>query len=100
MKMSALMREEFGKCPAELPDKFTVHRMHSDKGQELLPASLDAYCLQHGIRRTTTQGYDPSANGAAEQAIGHIKRKTRHLLAGSRLSITWWGVAASNSGDL
>ena len=68
--------------------------MHSDKGSELLPASLDEYCRLHGIRRTTTQGYDPSANGAAEQAVGYIKRKSRFLLAGARLSSTWWGVAA------
>ena len=97
MKMIALMREELGGFPSSLPESWTVHRLHSDKGGELLPRSLDDYCAQKGIRRTTTQGYDPSANGAAEQAVGFIKRKARFLLAGARLSSTWWGVAAKTA---
>ena len=97
MKMVALMREELGNFPTSLPESWTVHRLHSDKGSELLPKALDTYCLDKGIRRTTTQGYDPSANGAAEQAVGFIKRKSRFLLAGARLSSTWWGVAAKTA---
>ena len=97
MKMVALMREELGNFPTSLPESWTVHRLHSGKGSELLPKALDAYCLDKGIRRTTTQGYDPSANGAAEQAVGFIKRKSRFLLAGARLSSTWWGVAAKTA---
>ena len=81
-------------------ESWTVHRLHSDKGSELLPKKLDEYCLDKGIRRTTTQGYDPSANGAAEQAVGFIKRKSRQLLAGTRLSSTWWGVVAKDSSSL
>ena len=58
---------------------------------------LNDYCVAHGIRRTLTQGYDPSANGAAEQAVGYLKRKSRHLLAGCRLSTTWWGMATKTA---
>ena len=47
----------------------------------------------HGIRKTTTAGYDPSANGAGESAIGFIKRRSRQLLVGSALSTKWWGMS-------
>ena len=49
--------------------------------------------------RTTTAGYDPSANGVAEQAVGHIKRKARQLLIGARLPSSWWGTAVLAAGD-
>ena len=54
---------------------------------------MEKYCEEHAIRRTTTQGYDPSANGAGENAVGHLKRKARQLLMGSRLPSSWWGPA-------
>ena len=41
---------------------------------------------------THTAGYDPSANGAGESAVGFFKRKCRHLLTGNRLTTRWWGV--------
>ena len=99
-KMIAQVREEMGRLPLTLPTHWNVHRLHSDKGQELLPKSLDDFCLQHGIRRTTTQGYDPSANGAAEQAVGHLKRKARYLLTRVRLSSSWWGPASCEDRSL
>ena len=70
-----------------------VFRCHSDRGQEFLNRSLEKYCEEHAIRRTTTQGYDPSANGAGENAVGYLKRKARQLLMGSRLPCSWWGPA-------
>ena len=74
-KMVAQLREEFGKFPDMLPTHWTVHRLHSDRGQELMDKTLNEYCLNNGIRRTTTQGYDPSANGAAEQAVNFVKER-------------------------
>ena len=56
IKMIALMREELGRFPTSLPSSWTVHRLHSDKGSELLPKALDTYCLEKDIRRTTAQG--------------------------------------------
>ena len=87
-RMLAQCRDEHGHLPSH-----AVFRLHSDKGQEFCPHSLEKYCQAHGIRRTTTAGYDPSANGAGEQAIGYIKRKARQLLTGARLPSCWWGVA-------
>ena len=43
------------------------------------------------------RGMTPSANGAAEQAVRYIKRKSQQLLAGTRLSSTWCGVAAKTA---
>ena len=87
-RMLAQVRDEHGHFPHH-----AVFRLHSDKGQEFCPHSLERYCEAHGIRRTTTAGYDPSANGAGEQAVGYIKRKARQLLTGARLPSHWWGVA-------
>ena len=47
----------------------------------------------HGVRKTTTAGYDPAANGAGEAAVGWIKRKSRQLLTGAGLTTRWWGMA-------
>ena len=77
-RMLAQIRDEHGHLPSH-----AVFRLHSDRGQEFCPLSLERYCERHGIRRTTTAGYDPSANGTGEQAVGYIKRKTRQLLTGA-----------------
>ena len=53
-KMIGQVREEMGRLPVNLPSHWNVHRLHSDKGQELLPKTLDLFCLDNGIRRTTT----------------------------------------------
>merc|ERR1712002_975622 len=57
-------------------------------------SKLQAFCDQHGIRKTATAGYDPSANGAGEAAVGFIKRKARQLCIGAQLPTSWWGVAS------
>ena len=88
MQMLATARDDHGRLPHEL-----VFRLHSDKGQEFLPESLEAYCRLHAIARTTTAGYDPSANGGAENAIGFLSRESRQLLAGARMPSCWWGSA-------
>ena len=88
MQLLATVRDDHATLPREV-----VIRLHSDRAQELLPDTLEAYCKLHAIKRTTTAGYDPSANGAAENAIGFLKRKSRHLLSGSRLPTNWWGTA-------
>ena len=63
-RMLAQVRDEHGHLPSH-----AVFRLHSDRGQEFCPHSLERYCEGHGIRRTTTAGYDPSSNGAGEQAV-------------------------------
>ena len=88
MRLMAQVREELGYLPNGFP-----HRLHSDKGTEFVNTRLQEYCNMHGIRKTTTAGYDPSANGAGESAIGFIKRKSRQLLVGSALSTKWWGMS-------
>ena len=84
-RLLARARDDHGHLPNHV-----VFRCHSDRGQEFLNRSLEKYCEEHAIRRTTTQGYDPSANGAGENAVGHLKRKARQLLMGSRLPSFWW----------
>ena len=52
----------------------------------------EQYCMNHGIHKTTTQGYDPNAN-SAENAVGTLKRRARYLLSGNYLTTKYWGVA-------
>ena len=88
-RVLAQIRSEHGSMPSNL-----VYRIHSDMGLEFKNAALDDYLNFHGITHTSTQGYDPSSNGAAENAVGLIKQRTRYLLTGNRLPTRWWGVAA------
>ena len=39
-------------------------RLHSDRGGEFVNDELEAYCRDHAIHKTTTQGHDPNANTA------------------------------------
>lgn len=90
MRIFARVRDDLGHLPQYMP-----HRIHSDKGQEFLSRRLEKYLAFHGVRRTTTAGYDPSGNGAGEAAVGYIKRKARQLLTGAQLPSNWWGVASA-----
>ena len=60
---------------------------------------LEQYCLDRGIHKTSTAGYDPNAN-PAESAVGILKRRARYLLSGARLPTNWWGVATSAAAQL
>ena len=85
--MLAQVKDDHGHLPKEV-----VYRVHSDKGSEFVNNDLQTWCNEKGIHMTHTAGYDPSANGAGESAIGFLKRKCRHLLTGNRLTTRWWGV--------
>ena len=85
-RLLARVKDDHASMPSEI-----VFRLHSDTGQEFLSVELEEYCAFHGIRRTTTQGYDPSANGQGENVIGFLKRKGRQLLIGARYPSCWWG---------
>ena len=63
-RLLAQVQDEHGHLPTR-----AVFRLHTDRGQEFCPHSLERYCEAHGIRRTTTAGYDPSSSGAGEQAV-------------------------------
>ena len=59
-----------------------------------------AWCRQHCIRATTTQGHDPNANASAENAVGAVNRYARYLLSSKRISTDYWGVACLAAGHL
>ena len=66
----AQAKAEFGSMPQKM-----IYCLHSDLGGEFLGSDLQAYLLFHGIHHTTTQGYDPSSNGAAENAAGLLRKR-------------------------
>ncbi|MDP7647743.1 MAG: hypothetical protein QGH82_06730, partial [Candidatus Woesearchaeota archaeon] len=76
-----------------------VFRFHSDKGGEFINEELNDYCLEHGIHKTSTAGYDPNAN-PAENTVGALKRRSRYLLSGARFPTNWWGVGTLASAQL
>ena len=91
----AQMNDEHGSIPHTI-----FFRIHSDRGGEFVNDDLKRYCLQHAIRRTTTQGHDPNANATAEKAVGVLKRRTRYLLSGARLPTQFWGVGVLAAAQL
>ena len=91
----AQAKAEIGTMPKRM-----IYRLHSDLGGEFLGPELQKYLLFHAIQHTTTQGYDPSSNGAAENAVGLLKKRARYLLSGNRFSTNWWGVCILASAHL
>ena len=59
-----------------------VSRLHSDKGGELPMAGLESWVAGRGVRRATTAGYGPPADGAGEAAVGYLTRHASFLLPG------------------
>ena len=57
LTMLACARDDHAHLPREI-----MPRLHNGKGQESLGTELETFRREHAIRRTTTQGYDPSAN--------------------------------------
>ena len=94
-KLLAQIRAEHGTMPNKL-----VYRVHSDKGTEFDNKAVDDYLHFHGIQHTTTQGYDPSSNGMAENGVGMLKKRARYLLTGTRIPTRWWGVAVLAAAQL
>ena len=80
MKLLAQVRCEHKAFPSHI-----IYRVHSDKGSEFWNETMGKYMSFHGIHHTTTQGYDPSSNGAAESAVGLLKTRTRFLLSTCQL---------------
>ena len=54
---------------------------------------MTSWTAEAGIHHTRTEGYDPKANGLAENAVGALKRGARALLQQGRLPSRWWGLA-------
>ena len=90
----AQINNDHANFPTEL-----VFRIHSDKGGEFINEELNKYCIERGIHKTTTAGYDPNAN-PAETAVGTLKRRARYLLSGARLPTNWWGMATLAAAQL
>ena len=83
----AKVNDDHGNLPHTL-----FFRLHSDRGGDFVNDELEAYCREHAIHKTTTQGHDPNANASAEWGVGVLKRRCRYLLSGNRLPTSFWGV--------
>ena len=74
-------------------ERFSVVRLRSDKGRELITEKLAAEVEALGIFKTTTAGYNPQPNGQAERAIGFLKTAATGFLIKGRLSAEYWPYA-------
>ena len=57
-----------------------IFRMHSDRASELCGERVKDHFRPQGIKVTSTAGYEPNANGRAENAIGIVKSRARAML--------------------
>ena len=74
-------------------EKFSVVRLHSDKGRELVTERLAKEVEALGIFKTTTAGYNPQSNGQAERAIGYLKTVATGFLIKGKLGTEYWPYA-------
>ena len=95
MELLAQARNAHGALPHKV-----VYRLRSDRGLEFVNAVTAEYLNVHALQQTTTQGYDPSSNGAGEVAVGAVKLRARYLFWGARLPTRWWGMAVLAAGHL
>jgi len=80
-------------------DLRTIWRFHSDRGKEFFGA-VDHWLKENLIARTTTEGYDPSANGLAERAIQEVFLCVRALLHQNGALKELWDEAATHAVDV
>ena len=94
-KLLSQVSAERGSMPEHV-----VYRVRSDMGTEFCNKDVLDSLRFHGIQHTTTQGYDPSSNGTAENGVGLLKKRARYLLRGTRLPTRWCGMAVLAAAQL
>ena len=67
-----------------------VLRVQTDRGKEWLNHTLEESLKGKGVHHTTTQGYDPKANGTAERFVGIVKTVARRMLRAASLPDDYW----------
>ncbi|GIL57455.1 hypothetical protein Vafri_12688 [Volvox africanus] len=77
-----------------------VKEVRTDRGTEFLNSSMSAYFGDKGIIHSTTVGYTPEQNGAAERLNRTLLEKTRAMLAESGLPQKLWGEAMATANRL
>ena len=67
-----------------------VHRVHSDRGRQLVSDRLRTWLTEQAIAFTDTGGEDPQANGRAELSVQYCKTHVRRLLKETQLPTKLW----------
>ena len=73
-----------------------VHRIHGDKALKLTGPTVKFFGYNQKIVTTSTGGFEPSANGRAERAIGIIKERMRASMVNACIPnvLRFWPMAA------
>jgi hypothetical protein len=66
-----------------------IKSLHSDSGKEFMGA-IDKYCLEHGITRTTTGGYNAKNNIIVENRNKTAGERLRKCLATATGGNNYW----------
>lgn len=77
-------------------DGYYVKQLHSDRAREFTTRTLQRWCLNRGIYKTTTAGDSPQQNGRAEKAVQTIKAKMRVALLGCGWEAEKWALACQH----
>ena len=77
-------------------DGYYVKQLHSDRAREFTTRTLQRWCLNRGIYKTTTAGDSPQQNGRAEKAVQTIKAKMRVALLGCGWKADQWALACQH----
>ena len=67
-----------------------VHRVHSDRGRQLVSSKLRTWLTEQAVAFTDTGGEDPQANGRAELSVQYCKTHVRRLLKETGLATKFW----------
>ena len=74
-------------------DGYYVRQLHSDRAKEFTTRTLQRWCMNRDIQKTTTAGDSPQQNGRAEKAVQSIKAKMRIALLACGWKADRWALA-------
>ena len=74
-------------------DGFQVRQLHSDRAREFTTKTLQRWCLNREIYKTTTAGDSPQQNGRAEKAVQTVKSRMRAALLACGWPAHRWALA-------
>ena len=72
---------------------YPIRRVHTDMGTEFNNSTIDAFCNATGAIHTSTTGYTPALNGAAERMVRSLMEMVRGWMYNSGAPHTLWGEA-------
>ena len=94
MKSRDELLRTFKECVAEFEARGVhIKRLHSDNGGEYMSKEMAYYCLDKGIKQTTSAPYSPAQNAVAEVSWRLTCNMARSMMISAGLWTTLWSYA-------